>query len=189
MEKEGLERRYSVFAAVLILIVYASAYLVKPAQTPVYPTMIAVGFVVFFIVFFLFLVYLFENLSSRKLDYLNTILNFSFVNLLGESIALIFSFFFYITLVSAFDLVVGSLVVIQPASFLILASFNHLHYKNRKAISIFAVTGTVFLLIGFLSQYSSLFLISTAVALMLFSAVSYRVFKIEIPEEIERYQG
>ena len=210
MEKEGLERRYSIFAAVLILVVYALAYLVSPNKSPVYPTIIAVGFVIGFILFFLLLVYLFENVLGTKLDYLNKILDFSFVNLLGESIALIFSFFFYITLMTAFDLVIGSLIVLQPISFMILASFNlvigslvvlqplsfmilssfnHLHYKNKRTINIFALVGTAFLLIGFLSKYNSLFLIFTSIALILFSAVSYRVFKIEIPEEIERYQG
>ncbi len=187
-ETGSLERKYSVFAVVLILIVYSLAYLFGTSQSPVYPTIFAIGFVIFFIVFFLLLVYLFENFSQSRLDYLNGVLDFCFVNLLGESIALIFSFFFYITLMSAFDLVIGSLIVLQPISFLILASFNHLHYRDKRTISIFAAVGIVFLLIGFLSQYHSIFLISTAVALMLFSAVSYRVFKIEIPEEFSKYQ-
>jgi len=175
-ETGSLERKYSVFAVVLILIVYSLAYLFGTSQSPVYPTIFAIGFVIFFIVFFLLLVYLFENFSQSRLDYLNGVLDFCFVNLLGESIALIFSFFFYITL------------MLQPISFLILASFNHLHYRDKRTISIFAAVGIVFLLIGFLSQYHSIFLISTAVALMLFSAVSYRVFKIEIPEEFSKYQ-
>ena len=188
IKNKSSERRYSIFAAVLLLIVYALTYLVNPNQSPVYPTMIAMGFVIFFIIFFLLLVYLFENVLENKLDYLNKILDFSFVNLLGESIALIFSFFFYITLMTAFDLVIGSLIILQPISFIILASFNHLHYQNKRAIITFATVGTIFLLVGFLSQYNSLFLISTAIALMLFSAVAYRVFKIEIPEEISKYK-
>lgn len=187
MEKEGPEKkRYFIFAVVLILAVYAIAYFINPGKAPVYPTIAAVGFIMLFIIFFLVSVTLFEVFLEKKLYYLDKILDDCFVNFIGESIALIFSFFFYITLMASFGLSDSSLVFFQPISFVILSSFNHLHYENSRLIGIFAIIAVFFLFIGFLSSFNSIFLIFTTLSLLLFSAVAYRIFRIEIPAEMQR---
>ena len=186
MKKEGLDKKYSFFAVVLLMAIYLLVYFLDPLKSPVYATIFTLGFVIFFIIFFLIVVFLFEMSSGKKLEYLNSILDDCFVHFLGESIALIFSFFFYLTLVSAFDLGIGSLVSLQLVAFLIISSFNHIHYKNKRTIGFFVLFGFILLLIGFLSQYHRFFLVFTSVSLVLFSAVAYRVFRVEVPKEVNR---
>jgi len=183
-QKKRDERNYSIFAGLLILFVYAVSYFIREGNSPVYPTMAAVGFVLMFLILFLIIVSVLELFTERKLTRLNNLLSYSFVNLIGESIALIFSFFFYLSLMAAFDIMDNSLVIFQPISYLILTVFNHTHYKNKKTIGILAILGTIFLCVGLVAIFSRLFFIATALSLLLFSAVCYRVFKVEIKEEM-----
>lgn len=185
MEEKSGERVYSILAGIMILAVYTISYFVSQTHSPVYPTMVAVGFVLVFLIFFLIAVSVTEIFLEQRLKSLNNVLTHSFVNLIGESIALIFSFFFYLSLMTAFNIMDNSLVFFQPISYLILSGFNHLHYKNKRAIEVFAILATISLCIGLVSFLSRFFFIFTAFSLLFFSTISYSVFKLEVKEEIK----
>lgn len=182
-EKSG-ERVYPILAAIIILVVYAASYFLSEEHSPVYHTMIVVGFVFIFLILFLIAVSISELFLERRLNVLNNILTYSFVDLIGESIALIFSFFFYLSLMTTFNIIDNSLVFFQPISYILLTGFSHVHHGNKKAVGVFAILGTIFLCIGLVSFLSRFFFIFIALSLLFFSTVSYSVFRVEVKEEI-----
>jgi|GEM_PF-6841676 len=176
---------YSFAVGILILVLFIFSYFVKEDS-------IEFQFMIYGILFTiticsLLILRVIQKISGNRLHKIDLFLISLFFSFIEEGISLMLSFFFVIGVIASFNLDLSYMPLINLVAYLVITILNHSVYRHKTLVGILAIIGTIVLFVGaFLIAVDDSYFFLLAIAGLLYSPVMFRVFFLEIPNEMNR---